>query len=174
MNAKMIPVILAATFVCSPAMAQSANPAKEGAPAAQTMKYKGEWRSTKLIGLDVYNQNNEKIGDVNEILLDPSGKVVGHVLGVGGFLGIGEHDVLLSPDKIKFVEEPRARTADADRPANADRNAAARNEAATSGTASKEREARRNDELWVPDHAMVNMTKEQVKAMPQFKYSNYN
>ena len=89
---------------------------------------------------------------------------------------MGEHDVLVSPDKIKFVEEPRAaRTADADRPANADRNAAARsNEAATSGAATKDRDARRTDELWVPDHAMVNMTKDQVKAMPQFKYSNYN
>ena len=48
------------------------------------------WRSSKLIGLNVYNDQNEKLGDINEILLDKSGKVEGVVIGVGGFLGMGE------------------------------------------------------------------------------------
>jgi ribosomal 30S subunit maturation factor RimM len=45
------------------------------------------WRSSKLIGLNVYNDQNEKLGDISEILLDKSGKVEGVVIGVGGFLG---------------------------------------------------------------------------------------
>ena len=49
--------------------------------------------SSKLIGLNVYNEQNEKLGDINEILLDKSGKVEGVVIGVGGFLGMGEHDI---------------------------------------------------------------------------------
>jgi len=43
---------------------------------------------------------------VNEIILDKSGKVAVVVFGVGGFLGTGEHDVAVSMDKLKFVEEP--------------------------------------------------------------------
>src|SRR6201982_1729968 len=70
------------------------------------MMLKGHWRASKLMGLDVYNENNEKLGDVNEIILDKSGKVAAVVIGVGGFLGMGEHDVAVSMDKLKFVEEP--------------------------------------------------------------------
>ena len=50
------------------------------------------------MGLDIYNSQNEKIGDINEILVDKDGKVSGYVLGVGGFLGMGEHDVLVKSD----------------------------------------------------------------------------
>jgi sporulation protein YlmC with PRC-barrel domain len=49
-----------------------------------------EWRSSKLIGLTVYNKANEKIGDVNDLILGPDGKVASAVIGVGGFLGMGE------------------------------------------------------------------------------------
>jgi hypothetical protein len=41
--------------------------------------------------------NNEKIGDVNDILFDRNGKVMAYVIGVGGFLGIGQKDVALAP-----------------------------------------------------------------------------
>ncbi len=52
-----------------------------------------DWRASKLIGSTVYNQQNERIGDINELLLDNSGKVAQVVIGVGGFLGMGEHEV---------------------------------------------------------------------------------
>ena len=51
----------------------------------------GEWRASKLAGVDVYNEANEKIGDINDVILDRSGKVANVILGVGGFLGLGEH-----------------------------------------------------------------------------------
>jgi PRC-barrel domain len=50
------------------------------------------WRSSKLVGLNVYNDQNEKLGDISEILLDKSGKVDGVIIGVGGFLGMGQHE----------------------------------------------------------------------------------
>src|SRR4029434_633429 len=65
-----------------------------------------EWRSSKLIGLNVYNDQNEKLGDISEILLDKSGKVDGVVIGVGGFLGMGQHDIKVEMSKLKFVNEP--------------------------------------------------------------------
>ena len=64
------------------------------------------WRSSKLIGLNVYNDQNEKLGDISEILLDKSGKVDGVVIGVGGFLGMGKHDIKVDMSKLKFVDEP--------------------------------------------------------------------
>src|SRR4029079_14104374 len=63
------------------------------------------WRSSKLIGVNIYNEQNEKLGDINEIILDQSGKVLGYVLGVGGFLGMGEHDIFVEPGKINFLNK---------------------------------------------------------------------
>src|SRR3982074_3641312 len=66
----------------------------------------GQWRSSKLIGVNVYNDNNEKIGDIQELIVDKSGKVDNVVLGVGGFLGMGEHYVAVPMEKLKWVNEP--------------------------------------------------------------------
>ena len=70
------------------------------------MMLKNKWRASKLMGLDVYNEANEKLGDINELILDKNGKVNAVVIGVGGFLGMGEHDIAVTMDKLKFVEEP--------------------------------------------------------------------
>ena len=40
-----------------------------------TQEGSGQWRASKLEGLDVYNDNNEKIGDISELLVDSSGKI---------------------------------------------------------------------------------------------------
>src|SRR5688500_6625760 len=80
------------------------------------MMLKGNWRASKLIGLDVYNEGNEKLGDINELIVDKDGKINAVVIGVGGFLGMGEHDIAVSMDKLKFVETPvRTSTAPAER-----------------------------------------------------------
>ena len=164
--------LLAASLASGAAVAQSAAPApRPAAPAATDVAPKsqsGHWRSSKLIGVNVYNEQNEKLGDINEIILDPTGKVTGYVLGVGGFLGMGEHDILVEPSKIKFVNEPvrTASTAPANPPAGAPTST--RNVSNTSGA------ARSANEQWYPDHGVLNATKDQLKAMPQFKYSTYN
>jgi PRC-barrel domain len=62
----------------------------------------GEWRASKLAGVDVYNDANEKIGDINDVILDRSGKVTNVILGVGGFLGLGEHNVAVAFDTGSF------------------------------------------------------------------------
>src|SRR6476620_6621932 len=61
--------------------------------AAQTGKFitqekPDQWRASKLVGVNVYNQNNDKIGDISEVIVDKSGKADAVVIGVGGFLGI--------------------------------------------------------------------------------------
>jgi sporulation protein YlmC with PRC-barrel domain len=174
--------LLSLALVSGPALAQNAQPAERNAPAATTtqapankMMLKGNWRASKLIGLYVYNEANEKLGDVNELILDKSGKVAAVVIGVGGFLGMGEHDIAVSMDKLKFVEEP-LRTSSTAPATTRDTTTGTANPPAstttTTTTTAPARTAKVND--WVPDHAVMNGTKEQLKALPQFKYSDYN
>jgi sporulation protein YlmC with PRC-barrel domain len=61
-----------------------------------------EMRASKLIGTSIYNAANENVGDINEILLDSSGKVAAVIVGVGGFLGLGERDVAVNFNSIKM------------------------------------------------------------------------
>lgn len=164
--------LLAAALLSSTAFAQAPAPASKTPPVAAKTdaapKLAGpHWRSSKLIGVKIYNEQSERLGDINEVILDPAGKVMGYVVGVGGFLGMGEHDILVEPSKIKFVNEP-VRTAKTDKPATKPNAEPMATRPASSTT------ARAADEQWYPDHGMLSATKEQLKAMPQFKYSSYN
>jgi len=99
MKANLALTLIGAALISLPAAAQTTPPA-DNAPKATTstsaaapmfeMKA-GQWRATKLTGVSVYNNNNEKIGDINELIVDRDGKVAAVVIGVGGFLGMGEH-----------------------------------------------------------------------------------
>ena len=169
--------LLSAAVFSAPAYAQSPQPADRAAPAATTtssqekMALKGNWRASKLMGLDVYNEGNEKLGDINELILDKNGKVAAVIIGVGGFLGMGEHDIAVSMDKLKFVEEPMRTSSTAPATTKETTTKETTTGAATTTTTTA-RTSNAND--WTPDHAVMSGTKEQLKAMPQFKYSDYN
>ena len=60
------------------------------------------WSAKKdIIGKAVYNDNNEKIGDVNDVIFSRNNSASFVVIGVGGFLGMGEHDVAVPLSRIK-------------------------------------------------------------------------
>jgi sporulation protein YlmC with PRC-barrel domain len=80
--------------------APSASAAAPGAYVAEQTA--DEWRSTKLIGLNVYNAANEKIGDINDLILASDGQITSAVIGVGGFLGMGEKLVAVPFSDLKF------------------------------------------------------------------------
>ena len=89
----------------------------------QTGSEKGQWQASKLIHMNVYNDQNEKIGDIKELMLDKTGKVNTVAIGVGGFLGMGEHDVAVAFDKLKWVNQPvRSTVATTNAPGSAVRN----------------------------------------------------
>ncbi len=112
------------------------------ASASTTQQQTNQWRGSQLIGLDVYNNSNENIGDINDVILAKDGKIELIVVGVGGWLGMGQHDVALRWDQVRFSDQPpKGDTANAEKGEK-------------------------------PDHATVDMTKEQLKAMPAFKYSS--
>jgi sporulation protein YlmC with PRC-barrel domain len=50
---------------------------------------------------NVYDPNNKKIGEIMDLLAEPSGQINAAIVGVGGFLGAGEKDVIVSFNAIK-------------------------------------------------------------------------
>ncbi len=62
-----------------------------------------QYLATKFKGTDVIGADNQKIGDVSDILFDKDGKIQAYVVGVGGFLGIGSKDVAIAPASFKGV-----------------------------------------------------------------------
>jgi sporulation protein YlmC with PRC-barrel domain len=54
---------------------------------------------------DVYDNQENQIGDVNDILLDTEGRVSAVIVGVGGFLGLGEKDVAVPFNALKVAEK---------------------------------------------------------------------
>jgi len=59
--------------------------------------------ASNLMGATVYSPKDEVVGDVNDIIMTPQGQVQGMVVGVGGFLGMGEKDVALMMDKFTIT-----------------------------------------------------------------------
>lgn len=141
------------------------------APAATatttTTSASGEWRTSKMDGIKVYNESNENIGSINDLLMDKSGAVKTAVIGVGGFLGLGEHLVAVPYEKLKFVNEPVAYTGTAGTTPGAKAPASTTTGAAT-GTATT---TKSSASKWYPDHAVFNASKDELKNMPEFKYS---
>ncbi len=86
--------------------APSAPDATAAAPGAYASEQTAdEWRSTKLVGLNVYNASDEKIGDINDLILGSDGKISSAVIGVGGFLGMGEKLVAVPFSDLKFSRD---------------------------------------------------------------------
>ncbi|MGH1570626.1 PRC-barrel domain-containing protein [Methylobacterium sp. P31] len=149
--------VVASAVLAGPVLAQTA-PASNDSQFI-TQEKAGQWRASKLRGLNVYNNNDEKIGDINELLVDSTGKVQAVVIGVGGFLGMGEHDVAVPFDQVKFTTESR-------REAKNDGK-----KAETTGSTKTETGSTTDVTRSAPDHAVFNATKAQLKAAPQFKFA---
>jgi sporulation protein YlmC with PRC-barrel domain len=107
--------IIVTLSVASPVLAQppsnstttsNSTTAAVAAPKWLTQEAAGQWRASKLIGLNVYNDDNEKIGGITELIVDDSGKLDAVVIGAGGFLGLGEHDVAIPYDQITWMYLP--------------------------------------------------------------------
>ena len=183
MLAKTITVALASTAlfatIASAQTPTATTDRADGAASSSTAssntlsssQVQGDWRISKVVGLSVYNDNNEKLGSINDLLMDKGGNIKAVVLGVGGFLGMGEHLVAVSLDKVKFVNEPivyagTASTAAPNAGGGAMMNPPAPPASTTTGAAGA---AKANP--WYPDHAVFNATKDELKAMPEFTYT---
>ena len=92
----------------------AATPPVEPAPSVATTEpqiFIGEQAAeeklaSNWIGQSLYNPADENVGDINDLLVNEDGSVAAVIVGVGGFLGIGEKDVAVSFDAIEPRTDP--------------------------------------------------------------------
>lgn len=97
---KKIALIAASLAVLAvPALAQTSGTAP--AEAKFSTVAKDEMFSSKLKGLNVYNQKDEKVGEITDLAIGKGEQVQAMILSVGGFLGMGEHYVAVSPSSVR-------------------------------------------------------------------------
>jgi hypothetical protein len=112
----MLGAALGALMV-SGALAQSppsSTPASPSSPPAATASGSGkadlvtaqkpdQWLASKFKGTEVLGADDQKIGDVSDILFDKSGNIQAYVVSVGGFLGMGAKEVAIAPTSFTSV-----------------------------------------------------------------------
>jgi sporulation protein YlmC with PRC-barrel domain len=142
------------------------------APAAtsDSASFQGNWRTSKVVGLSVYNDNNESIGSINDLLTDKSGNIKAAVISAGGVLGVGAHLVAVPFDKVKFVNQPVVFTSTSGA-TNTGAGGTPSSTVTTGAATGNGAAAASKPNPWYPDHAVYNATKDELKAMPEFKYS---
>lgn len=99
--AAMLTLLAVAAEAQQSPSATTTPPASQSRTTAPTQEVKGAWHASDFMNSRVYNMVGESIGDVNDLVLDESGKVAAVIIGVGGFLGIGEKSVSMTPDQVK-------------------------------------------------------------------------
>src|SRR5665647_788548 len=93
---KLMAATALAAFLAVPALA---------APEVKFYTEQGEWRASTLIDTKVTNAAGETIGDINDVLIDKDGKVAAVVLGVGGFLGVGERHAAVTFSSLQLTRD---------------------------------------------------------------------
>ncbi len=197
--------LLGSVIVAAPALAQTnPAPASPPSPAANTqpvprgssgqggptsfieVRSEDQFRASDLMGSRVYGANNENIGEINDVLMDQNGRVHAIVIGVGGFLGIGEKDVAVPMSALQFMADNPATaqqdatttgsvttpaapaTSTAPAPANNTANLSANAPAGRASTAPNASTAAQADD-GVPNRIVLSMTKEQLNSAPTFR-----
>jgi PRC-barrel domain protein len=115
MSRKIATLTALAALAVAPALAQSTNPAPVNpstTPSTPNMtrtfidaQSPDQWLASKIIGASVVDSSNQSIGSVNNLLLDTGGNVTAAVVGVGGFLGIGEKNVAISFKSLNITRD---------------------------------------------------------------------
>lgn len=142
----------------------------------------GHIMASKLIGTRVVSANNESIGDINDVIVDRNGQAVAAVVGVGGFLGIGEKDVAIPFGSLEFANSQQASAMDSSNAGgNGGNNVSTTGSTATGTTGSTApggamsgntntaaSNASANDDSDEPERVVLRMTKAELQAAPAF------
>lgn len=155
---------MAQTSAPTPPSSAPATQSKAAPEAHTNLAGQGKWRTSKLIGVDIYGPDDKKVGDITEVIVDKTGKVEMVTIGVGGFLGIGSKDVAVPFDQVNWSDQPIAPPAPAP-------SGAAGSAGGTGSMASPPAAAAPRAPAMYPDHGKITMTKDQLKAAPSVTYS---
>lgn len=134
-----------------------------------TQMQQGQMMASDLIGTRVVSANNESIGDINDVIVDRNGQVMAAVVGVGGFLGIGEKDVAVPFKSLEFATSQQASAMDNNNVATTGSTATGTTSgqgSAGSATGTAASNAASSNE---PERVILRMTKAELQAAPAFK-----
>ena len=183
-EAKMLRSLAYTSFVSAALMGSGAYAADNPAPtdqSAQTQAALGvsfvtsqdmsQWRAPKLIGVGVYGPDDKQIGKIDDLLVDKNGSAKTIVIGVGGFLGF-KKDVAVpfSAAVANGTAEGRGRRRST--------SAVTGNPAAPGTTANQQPPMKETDPAAAeaskgyPDKAVLNVTLDELKSAPDFKYAS--
>jgi sporulation protein YlmC with PRC-barrel domain len=174
----------AAALMAGTALAQTTAPTQPAGLGQVMIQMSPDlMRGSRFIGLDVYGADNQKIGDVDELLVDRQGKVHGVVVAVGGFLGIGQKNVAIPFDQLQWMSFQELRAAlesdQSDYGTNTADSATVLStatggtiqQAATSSTGDTGGATGTGSDANTPARAMVQMTRDDLQNAPEFRYS---
>jgi hypothetical protein len=130
-------VVLALSVVGALASSVAAQP-----PSLQVSGQISPWRASKVVGAPVFNAQNERIGEISDLLLDYWGVLKAVVVSLGGLPGLGERLVTVQLDVLRFPHTIAPGTQPSD-PVN---------------------------DRWFPEQAVLATTKDALLALPEFKY----
>jgi sporulation protein YlmC with PRC-barrel domain len=112
------------------------------APPVQVSGQTSLWRISRVLGVTVYNVQDEKVGEIVDLIMDPRARVTTAIVSVGSYLGVGDRLVEIPLEVLRFPNYPT-----------------------TTGSA-----ANVADQRWFPDRAVLGVTKSTLLSMPPFQY----
>ena len=157
-----------------------------------------QWRASKLAGVAIYGPDDRNVGKITDVLMSKDGRAEYVIVGVGGFLGIGGKDVAIPYDQVVFSSEPvKAPPSTMGGSTPGTLAPAATNNAGGVPTASAlgmgtttaaggapvldgaattdptmASGLRLGPSTAYPDHGRINMTADQLKSAPTFKFAS--
>jgi len=101
----LIPMV--ATLVCSaPALAQVAGSTIVGVSVAEMRDVAAGWSAKRsILGQSVFNDKNERVGSIDDIVVAPDNSVSYAIVNAGGFIGLSRHDVAVPVSQFKLVDQ---------------------------------------------------------------------
>jgi sporulation protein YlmC with PRC-barrel domain len=103
-NRSTISAVVIAISLSTAAFAQQPAPTTAG-PTEVFLRQPAGTTVTNFYKQNVYDPSDNKIGDVDDVLIDKEGRITAVIIGVGGFLGMGEKDVAVPFSSVRASEK---------------------------------------------------------------------
>jgi sporulation protein YlmC with PRC-barrel domain len=103
---KIVVVVFASLVIAGGAAYSVAQTAGVSVSTVELRDVAAGWSAKKqILGKGVYNDTGDKVGEINDLIVTPTKAVSYAIVGVGGFLGMGEHEIAVPVGKLKQEQD---------------------------------------------------------------------
>jgi sporulation protein YlmC with PRC-barrel domain len=103
---KIVLVVFASFVIAAGAADSVAQTAGVSVSTVELRDVAAGWSAKKqILGKGVYNDTGDKVGEINDLIVTPTKAVSYAIVGVGGFLGMGEHEIAVPVGKLKQEQD---------------------------------------------------------------------